>query len=417
MLTWVFIFAFISFVKSSPSFQHDLQNTPLVVTATATWCDSSCDRWQKWIQNIAKQHTNIQFITVDVDSPQAKQYNLTSRKYNQVQDEYIQVPNSVFVTNQQQHNFVGSRTFNGLNIWIQNAIHGQYHPVFTTDNINQLGEWDKRFNASITVISHEEPIFGSILAEIPSLGYAWGMQNYSDTPAIFMRDTQDEISMAFDFQWKGLLKKILPPLIPQETADTDLAVETILFFADYYINIITPDIQPWLNRLSKQYENVAFIVEQKQDKTKQIAFLQKRTVQYKTQDLSIQFVTWFQNIWKGKTRPFYRKSTPPQKQHSWLIDVQGNTLWNYTNNIILYTYSQNTPEQCKHVFQNYKQYSQDIHIGRFDIQNNDHELFPNDARAGFIFHFENNTLKHVLPCETSRHLHNIITLNIQKIEL
>lgn len=387
------LFVFINLIVTCTSTQNKQ-----VVTFVASWCDDSCNTWIEWTDKLALKYPNVSFKTIDADSELALAYNISKQKYNDVQDEYIEVPTSIFIENEQHHPFIGSRTFNGINTWINNALHGQHHPLFVSENIRHLGEWDKRFNASITVISKEEPIFGSILAEIPSLGFSWGPQNYSDTPAIFIRNTQNEISMAFDFQWKAIFKKILPPIIPLETANTDLGVEAIHFFSTYQVNIFAQRIPTWLNEFAKTIEQAAFIFTKTTNKPK--AIVQIRNTQYVTENLSKTFKQWLEDIWKGLITPKHRKSMTPQDKHEWIIDAQGNTLWEHiSQKTILFTYDQHSGQKCQQVFELYKHHANDIHMARFDLQNNDHELLPNDAKPGFIFYFEDKTLKNILPCE------------------
>lgn len=375
----------------------DTAHSTQIITFVASWCDESCNTWDKWTQKLALKYTDVEFKTIDIESEQALTYNLTQHKFTHMQDQYIEVPNSIVLQNQTQHAFVGSRTFNGIDRWINNALHKQYHPIFVSESIRKLGEWDKRFNASITVISKEEPLFGSILAEIPNLGFAWGPQNYSDTPAIFIRNTQDEIAMAFDFKWKNIFKKILPPIIPIQTAQTDLGIEAIHFFAKYHVNIFAPHIPTWMTDFAKTQTQAAFIFTKTTGKTK--AIVEIRNTQYVTENLSKSFKEWLQNIWKGTNTPSFRKSAEPTHKHTWIIDAQGNTLWEHVaRKTILFTYDQHSGNKCQQVFETYKQYANDINMARFDIQNNDHELLPNNAKPGFIFYFEDNTLKNILPC-------------------
>jgi hypothetical protein len=383
-----------------------------VITFVSSWCDDSCNTWDQWTKQLAHKYTDVEFQTIDADSQLAKTYNISDKQFTHMQDEYIEVPTSIVIQNQTQHPFIGSRTFNGIDRWINNALHGQHHPIFVSESIRKLGEWDKRFNASITVISKEEPIFGSILAEIPSLGFSWGPQNYSDTPAIFIRNTLDEISMAFDFKWKNIFKKILPPIIPIETANTDLGIEAIHFFAKYHVNIFAQHIPTWMRDFSKTQTQAAFIFTKTTDTPK--ATVEIRNIRYTTENLSKSFKVWFQNIWKGLNTPTYRKSTTRTDKHTWIIDAQGNTLWEHVKDkTILFTYNQDSGNKCQQIFETYKQYAGDIRMARFDIQNNDHELLPNDAKPNFIFYFEDHTLQNILPCEQAdiKHIFNNIKNN------
>ena len=382
-------------------------NPPTIVTVVAEWCDHSCEKWDGWSRQLAEIYPQILFKTIDVEHARALQLNIVTHKYNNsIQDEYIEVPMSIWTNGQHQHTFIGSRTYNGLNVWIQNAMHNQFHPVFTTNNIMDLGKWDTRFNASITVISEQEPMFGAIIAEIPSLGFAWGRQTFSENPTIFIRNTHDEISMIFDYKWEHLMKKILPPIIPQQIAETDLGIETILFFAEHVVHIFTQNIPDWLHTFATEYPNIAFIHHETHLENK--ITMNIRSVQYTTNDLTERFETWFRNIWNGKTTPVYRKSRHINDKHNGIVDIQGDDLWEHAKNkTVLYTYGNNKEQACRNIVRKYKTPTTNITIARFNIRENDHELFPEEARSGFIFYFDNCTLQQIYNCEPSTNLEHI----------
>ena len=149
-----------------------------IITFTAKWCDQSCNTWVSWIDSLKQDFPSIYFETYDIDDhfELASKYNLTEGVFNRFKDDFLSVPISVWLHGDKYYKFNGARTFNGIKAWITNGLFGQFHPIFVTDNIHTIGEWDNRYVASITVIHNKEPDFGHLLSNIPSLGYAWGVQ-------------------------------------------------------------------------------------------------------------------------------------------------------------------------------------------------------------------------------------------------
>ena len=244
-----FIFLFCLF--SLNVFSLELEARKEVITFTAKWCDNSCSLWLSWIDELKEKYPQVTFRTYDIDEhfDKASDYNLTSGVYSWIKDDFLSVPISVWVEPPNHYKFNSARTLNGIDKWIENALHKQFHPIFSTNNIHALGEWDKRHEASITVLSKEEPDFSFFLAEMPTLGYSWGVQNHSTTPVIFIRSVFNNVSMAFDYKWENMMHKILSPIIPLWLAKSNLGIETIynmakndneLIFALFFQTLVWP---------------------------------------------------------------------------------------------------------------------------------------------------------------------------------
>ena len=386
-----------------------------VITFTAKWCDKSCDTWLNWIDNLKKDFPSIYFETYDIDDhfEKASDYNLTEGVFNRFKDDFLSVPISVWLHGDKYYKFNGARTFNGIKTWIKNGLFGQFHPIFVTDNIHELGEWDKRYSSSITVIHNKEPDFGHLLSNIPSLGYAWGVQNHSLSPVIFIRSMLNNVSMAFDFRWENLLSQILAPVIPYWLAVTDIGLESIESLSTNELYIYSnKNLPEWWNDFSNKYPETAFIQfrSNETDDEMSTTILKSRSVIYKKKSIGKDIIPWFENIWKGMEIPFYRKSVQSKSLYDWLPDISGNDLWDWikNKNVMLYVYGSKQIPECQYLLHDLKNQNTTAILASFNIEKNDHELFLELSRPGFLFYFSKQKLFNVYKCQDKEKILKVI---------
>jgi len=403
-LIWTIVSANIS--ELSPSKE--------VFVFTAEWCDIYCDRWLEWISRLENTHPSIVFHRLDIDKDveQAKRFNLTNGIYSNYKDHYLEVPTCVWVEGSEIHLFNGARTFPGLSKWVHNALEGQYHPIFSTSNLQRLGLWDSKQEASITVLSDKEPTFSPLLAEIPSLGYSWGVVNTPGHPVIFIKSMTNNISMAFDYRWDSVFKKILPPIIPIWLATSPIGLESIRYFGMREVEIhYDGTLDNWWNDLSLDFPYTTFLHFRANESTPQYmskVMLRSRSVIYQYNSVKRVADEWFRNIWKGNITPKYRQSTEPHECHPQFVDITGDTLWPWLkqHDMLMYTYNKHS-SGCEAMFQSLYGLNNSIVLARMNFDENDHEIFPNVAKTDYMYLFKNMTLVKVLNCKESPNISSL----------
>lgn len=407
ILAFVLAMAYADTLKLSPNKE--------VYIFTAEWCDTYCDRWLDWFTVLENKYTSVTFhrLDIDKDKEEAERFNLTSGIYSNYKDHYLEVPTCVWVEGSEVHLFNGARNLPGIEKWLKNALEGQYHPVFTTSNIHDMGIWDNKQAASITVLSEKEPYFGPLLSEIPSLGYSWGVVNDTEKPVIFIRSITNNVSMAFDYRWDSIFKKILPPIIPIWIATTPIGLEAIKFLSvrDVEIHHDGP-LEKWWDDVSIDFPYTAFLQYRANETDLQQlpkVIVRSRSVVYEYDSVGRDADVWFRSIWKGDIVPTFRKSAEPEECHAQFVDITGNTLWPWVkkHDILLYTYGQHGSE-CEPIFQSVYGKNESFVLARMNFDENDHELFPNIAKPHFIYLFKNTKLTRVLNCREDVDIHGLV---------
>ena len=393
---------FVLFIISATAEQLALPSKMEVVTFTADWCTTSCVLWTNWTKQLSQKYTDVAFTFYDIDKRRdlTWKYNLTNSSAKVIHNEILEAPESIFLTkNGEARRFIGSRTLNGLDTWINNAIHEQFHPLFTTSSLTALGKWDKRWPASVTILSKKEPLLSRYLSEYPSVGYAWLVQDYSDDTTVFVRSLNGKISYYPTFNLSTLASDLLSPMIPYWMTQTPVGQDVIQSSFTREVHIFHDGPLPaFWDDFSTSLPTVAFVHFRKNE-TDEVGSKVKvfsRSVEYIYSNVSSGVVDWYKNIWLGNEEPFQRKSVTAAQQPSVFLKVYnyvtgqpnvynatGNTLWSILKKeprawICPYVRSF---KDCTQVFE-----KSDVPYARiyFDLSTNDHEIFMEQSRTGFI---------------------------------
>ena len=128
--------------------------------------------------------------------------------------------------------------------------------------------------------------------------------------------------------------------------------------------------------------------------------VRSRSVVYEYGSIGRDVDLWFRNIWQGGVIPKYRKSVEPKECHAQFVDMTGDTLWSWLKqyDLLLYTYGQNSVE-CEAIFEPLYGHNNSVVLARMNLDQNDHEIFPNVAKKDYVYLFQNMTLTRVLNCK------------------
>lgn len=378
-------------------------NNHYVLTFVGDECGIRCDDWVEWTEIMSEEFPSVGFMVVDAD------YQIDFDVFNaSIKENYevTTIPDALFISGENTIRFQGSRTLRGMRRWLNDMVLGQFHPLFVSSDVGALNAFSNRFDASIQIMSREEPLLYGLMSDLTLVGFAW-TRSHSDSVVVFIRSITGENHVISDDTWwlKKLSKYILPPVIPYEIVPRMLTQEVMAHYGRTEMHVVYDGVlSSWWDDFSRLYNNLVIIqlnssVGEEFGLPPDTVSVYNRSIVFRYPGVDIGVVRWFHDIFHARGTPVNgtRSTWVSQEVDENVLELTGDTLHDKIvsgDNITLLLYDNNTHAQCLEVFSE----SNHAFKARMHTYGNDHETLPPLARAGFIFHYATGRVVNVSRC-------------------